>query len=74
MNSTPNTPKIDAVYYGPRAAMQAEVGTAGFYEGKFLVQIIGDGEWDAEGVATITEARKVAKHLASHYGVKAVRT
>jgi len=67
MNSTP---KIDAVYYGKRDAMIAEVATKDFYEGRYLVEIVGDGQWDAEGFSSIREARKYAKTLAAHYGVR----
>ena len=70
MNSTPNTPAIDGIYYGKRDAMIAEVSTQPFYEGRYLVQIIGDGQWDAEGFTSIREARKQAKYLAKTYGVR----
>lgn len=63
-------PAIEYIAYGPRAALQSEVGTPDFYEGKFLVQIIGDGQWDAEGFRNITEARAYAKDLAATYATR----
>jgi hypothetical protein len=45
------------IYAGRREAMQAEIGTLPCYGGKFLVQLTGGGNWDANGFSTIKEAR-----------------
>ncbi len=63
--------KPDAVYYGPRDAMIAEVSTPSFYDGKYLAQIVGAATWDAEGFSTLEEARDYAEGTAAHYGVRA---
>ena len=66
MNST-------EVYYGPRAALQTEICTPEFYEGKYLVQLVGNGMWDAEGFTTIKEARAEVKALIEAFpGIKVV--
>jgi len=67
---TTQNPTIDCIAIGPRAALIAEVSTPEFYEGRYLVQIIGDGQWDAEGFSTKREALAAAKHLAAVYGVR----
>ena len=57
----------DQVYIGRREAIHAEVGTPEYYAGKYLVQIIGDGELDATGFDTMDEARAEADELATVY-------
>lgn len=67
-----STPTIDAVYYGPRDAMIAEVSTPDYYAGRYLIQIVGDGTWDADGTSNLREAKKMAKALAKTLNVKAI--
>lgn len=64
---------MEQVVYGKRATLNAEFGTPAFYAGVYLVQPIGNGEWDAEGFATLAAARAQAKDIAKAYGVPAVR-
>ena len=65
--------KIDGVYYGKRDAMIAEVGTPDYYEGRYLVQIVGEGDWDAEGFNNKKEATAHAKYVAAQFSTKTVR-
>lgn len=59
------TIQIDGIYYGEREAMMAECGTNPVYPGAYLVQIMGDAQWDAEGFDTLEEARESAKYLST---------
>lgn len=60
-------PKVTHIVWGTRAALQSEYATLDVYEGKYLVQPIGDAEWDAEGFPTKAEAKAAAKFLAAIY-------
>lgn len=52
------------VYWGHRDAMIAEVSTPDYYEGKYLVQVYGDADWDAEGFSNKRDAEKHARYVA----------
>ena len=47
------------LYVGTREAVMAEVGTPGYYPGKYLTQPDGDAQWDAEGAATKAEVKAI---------------
>jgi hypothetical protein len=51
------------IYAGRREAMTAEIGTLDCYDGAWLVQPVGVGDWDADGFDTIEEARAEIEHL-----------
>lgn len=68
-----NIPQPEAIYWGKRDAMAAEVSTPDFYEGAWLVQPIGAETWDAEGFATEAEAREAAQITAEVYGVETIK-
>lgn len=58
---------ITDIYVGKREAVMAEVGTPDFYKGRYLIQPYGNGEWDAEGYATIAEAEAEIEYLRTVY-------
>ena len=60
-------PKVTHIVWGTRAALLREYATLDAYAGKYLVQPIGDAEWDAEGFASKAEAKAEAKALAAIY-------
>jgi len=64
-----------SVYYGPRAALQSEIGTLDCYEGAWLVQLEGPaGDYDAEGFKTQKAARLEALEMQATYpDIKIVR-
>ena len=64
-----------SVYYGPRAAMQLEIGTLDCYKGEWLVQLEGPaGDYDAEGFETQEAARLEALEMRAIYpGIIIVR-
>lgn len=70
MTNTQTIPAIDYIAWGPRNAMIAEVSTPDYYEGRYLVQIIGKDTWDAEGFSTLRTAKAHAKYLAKTYNVR----
>jgi hypothetical protein len=61
------------IAYGPRDMMIAEYGAPEYVEGAFLLLPLGDGQWDAEGYATIKEAAADAAYWVAswneQYGV-----
>jgi len=60
-------PIPQAVYWGLRDAMHAEVSTPLFYPGKYLVQPVGEHEWDAQGANNLGEVRSIVKELKHAY-------
>jgi hypothetical protein len=51
----------DKLYYGTREAMIAEIGSGDYHKEKFLVQALGDAQWEAEGANTVDELKELVK-------------
>lgn len=64
--------KPQQIAWGTRAAMQAEYGTLPVYKGRYLVQPIGNGNWDAEGFDSKREARAEVKAQVALYSVSSL--
>lgn len=67
------SPKAEAVYFGLRDNMIAEV--AAFYgaAGKYLVMPVGDVQFDTEGADTLKDAKALAREYANWLGCKIIR-
>lgn len=69
-------PQPEAVFYGTVDAMVAEIGALdprSFDPAcRYLVQLVGDAQWDADTFRTKRDARETAKELAKIYGCKIV--
>lgn len=71
--TTQTLPKAEAVYFGLRDAMVAEVSAFGFVEGKYLIMPAGDVQFDTEGADTLKDAKAIAAEQAAWLGCKIVR-
>lgn len=60
-------PIPQAIYWGRREAMNAEVSTPLFYPGKYLVQPVGEHTWDAEGADNIGHVRTIIREWKRAY-------
>lgn len=69
-------PQPEAVFYGTVDAMVAEIGAIDPRsfdpDCRYLVQLVGDAQWDADMLRTKREARETAKALAKIYKCKIV--
>jgi hypothetical protein len=56
------------LYYGARERCITEVGgLTHIYQGKYLVCPVGEGKYDCEGAANLTELKLILQHLQIAY-------